>query len=100
MSSESREWSEPLRISADHPSLPGHFPGQPVVAGVILLDHLAAAVEARNLGSIHAFGTVKFRAPLLPEQDATLHARIEGSRLRFRIQRADQVLVEGDAKLS
>lgn len=100
MTIEIREWSESLCIGADHPSLPGHFPGQPVVAGVILLDHLAAALEARGLGSIRQFGAVKFRAPLLPEQAAQLSIRVEGASVRFCIQRADQMLVEGDAKLA
>lgn len=94
------EWSESLCIRADHPSLPGHFPGQPVVAGVILLDSLAAALEARGLGSIRQFGAVKFRAPLLPEQAAQLDVRVDGASVRFRIQRADQLLVEGGATLS
>jgi 3-hydroxymyristoyl/3-hydroxydecanoyl-(acyl carrier protein) dehydratase len=40
MTIASQEWSEVLSIDAAHPSLPGHFPEQPVVAGVILLDRL------------------------------------------------------------
>jgi 3-hydroxyacyl-[acyl-carrier-protein] dehydratase len=31
-------------ISADHPSLPGHFPGTPIVPGVVILDEILAAL--------------------------------------------------------
>jgi 3-hydroxymyristoyl/3-hydroxydecanoyl-(acyl carrier protein) dehydratase len=33
-------------IPSDHPSLPGHFPGRPVVPGVVLLDRVVAAIES------------------------------------------------------
>ena len=31
-------------IHADHPSLPGHFPGAPLVPGVVILDEVVAAL--------------------------------------------------------
>lgn len=40
-----------LVIAADHPALPGHFPGQPIVPGVVLLDCLLALVEAERPGA-------------------------------------------------
>ena len=27
-----------FRVEADHPALEGHFPGRPIVPGVVLLD--------------------------------------------------------------
>ena len=36
----------PLCIAPSHPSLPGHFPGQPVVPGVVILDAVQQAIEA------------------------------------------------------
>ena len=33
-------------VAPDHPSLPGHFPGRPLVPGVVLLDRVLEAIEA------------------------------------------------------
>ena len=48
-------------IPADHRALPGHFPGNPVVPGVVLLDH-ALGVLARQVPDLRVNGMrhVKF----------------------------------------
>lgn len=90
----------PLRIDADHPSLPGHFPGKPVVPGVVLLDHVAAALEAAGHGAFARLGVVKFIAPLLPGQDAELHWTLEGRRVRFRLLREGATILSGEGELA
>jgi 3-hydroxymyristoyl/3-hydroxydecanoyl-(acyl carrier protein) dehydratase len=60
-----------MKIAASHPALPGHFPGSPVVPGVVLLDAVATAL-AQHAGCatcVTGFPTVKFLAPLLPERE-------------------------------
>jgi len=56
-------------IGADHPSLLGHFPGAPVVPGVVILDEiLAALTEWREDSHLTVIRAVKFLVPLKPEQ--------------------------------
>src|SRR5438034_1542350 len=60
-------------IRADHPSLPGHFPGAPLVPGVVILDEvLEALIEWRENSQLSGVRTVKFLAPLQPEQPFTI----------------------------
>ena len=60
-------------IHADHPSLPGHFPGAPLVPGVVILDEvLAALIEWRQDSQLTGIRMVKFLAPLQPEQAFTI----------------------------
>lgn len=86
-----------LCIPADHPVLAGHFPGRPIVPGVMLLewvwDH-AALVLARDRPSLR-FRQVKFLAPLLPEQQAQLRLEVRGNRCDFSIQRDGVTLATG-----
>lgn len=86
-----------LRIPHDHPSLAGHFPGQPVVPGVLLLDRIVAAAEAwlGTAVSVRSLPQVKFIAPLLPDQDAQLELKRTGNELRFVLRRHDAIITQG-----
>jgi 3-hydroxymyristoyl/3-hydroxydecanoyl-(acyl carrier protein) dehydratase len=70
--------SATLRIGAEHPLLPGHFPNAPLVPGVLMLDAvvLALAQLLQRPLRLAAVDDVRFHAPLLPEQAATLSAEV------------------------
>lgn len=90
-----------LCIGADHPCLPGHFPGRPVVPGVVLLDRVAALAEREFGARLAALPQVKFLAPLLPEETAELTlAEVAPQRLRFRISRGDDAIASGEVRLA
>jgi 3-hydroxymyristoyl/3-hydroxydecanoyl-(acyl carrier protein) dehydratase len=68
-----------LVVPADHPVLAGHFPGAPLVPGVLLLTAVAEA-HRRATGKtceLVAVDDVRFQAPLLPDVTARLHAACE-----------------------
>jgi 3-hydroxymyristoyl/3-hydroxydecanoyl-(acyl carrier protein) dehydratase len=44
------------RIAADHPAAAGHFPGNPIVPGAVILDEVVAAIATGR--SIEAIETV------------------------------------------
>ena len=91
-------------VPASHPSLPGHFPGRPVVPGVVLLARVLAAIEAEH-GPLPALRLpqVKFMRPLLPGEPAVIElesidSATGAARWRFRVLReADgAVLTSGE----
>jgi len=65
----------PLLIPADHPAYAGHFPGQPILPGVVLLDaalHALAEVHG-NPAATGQIKSAKFLSPVLPGEPLMLH---------------------------
>jgi len=90
-------------ISADHPSLPGHFPGTPIVPGVVILDEiLAALTEWRGGSHVTAIRAVKFLAPLKPQQPFTIclsAGQDADDEVDFSCRVDDRVIVEGQLQV-
>jgi hypothetical protein len=65
---------ETFSIDALHPALAGHFPGNPVVPGVVLLERVLDAAQRRFGMRADALRLpqVKFLQPLLPGQMAEI----------------------------
>lgn len=84
-------------IDVGHPSLPGHFPGRPVVPGVVVLERVVAAIEATH-GPLPPLRLpqVKFLRPLLPGQPARIELDGAAPRWRFRVLHGDSALARGE----
>ncbi len=71
-------------IAADHPSLPGHFPGHPVVPGVVLLDAVFGLISAQWPGrAVIGVPSVKFTAPVRPGQQVDVSCDAGSDRVAF-----------------
>lgn len=85
------------RIPAGHPALPGHFPGHPLVPGVVQLSQVAKACERWQPGTrITGWPQVKFVSPLLPEEAFVV--RLESTapgRARFTLHVGERLVSSG-----
>lgn len=88
----------PLALPVPHPATDGHFPGAPILPGVVLLDEALRVIE-REL-KIEAAGwrlsAVKFLSPAAPGEPLRLeHQRLAGGSVRFTILAADRTVATG-----
>jgi len=70
-------------VPVDHPAFAGHFPGQPIVPGVVLLDRAILFGEmllGKKVASWQV-GNAKFLSPVLPGEVLTyvLQTKASGS---------------------
>lgn len=88
-------------VPAEHPAIPGHFPGDPVVPGVVILDAVRrAAAQCLAPGTgIAALPQVKFVSPLRPGTEAVIDLELRGTLLQFVVSRDDQVVAKGTFEL-
>lgn len=87
--------SMPLCVEHGHPCLPGHFPGHPLVPGVMLLEHVATVVRARYGLRVTRIVEAKFLAPLHPAREARVEVSGEPQRLRFEVRAGTELLARG-----
>lgn len=91
---------EVFDIPADHPAFAGHFPGQPVLPGVVLLSLVLRALEQQPalralLGAVPQIANVKFVAPVGPGARVQVLLRAQGSGVAFELQRDGQPVARG-----
>jgi len=85
------------RVPATHPALPGHFPGNPIVPGVLLMS-IAIDTLREQLGpfQLREIRGVKFLALLHPEETFTIEGeRTAPDSIHFRCLREGTCIAEG-----
>jgi len=88
----------PLNIPIGHPAFAGHFPGTPIVPGVVLLDealHAICAAEGMSLAACH-INSVKFLSPLKPGESVIIEHEVQESGvIKFEVLCGERRIVAG-----
>ena len=87
-----------ITVSAQHPALEGHFPGAPVLPGVVLLDEMLRVLELARPGERCAWriGSAKFLRPVRPgETLICAHEPLPSGSIRFQVSSAGQAVAHG-----
>ena len=95
-----QQYRASFHVPADHPSFAGHFPGQPLLPGVLLLSETieaALGVPALRaaLGDAPRLANAKFLAPVRPGQDVEIRWDHAGARLAFELHSAGRIVAAG-----
>lgn len=88
-----------IRVDAGNPWFEGHFPGQPILPGVVQIGwavHFAAKLHGFTSG-VTALEQIKFRRPILPGARLTLclTPATDGLKLRYEYRDAEHSYSSG-----
>ena len=87
-----------VTITADHPALAGHFPGAPILPGVLLLDETLRALEQdlQLPPTRWRIGRAKFLKPVRPGETLLVeHERLDNGSVHFSILSGGAAVAEG-----
>ena len=91
-----------LPIAASHPAFDDHFPGAPVLPGVVLLDETIRAIELADGGEPRRWrvASVKFHRVVRPGETLVLEQeRLASGTVRFTVLSAGQAVAAGALSL-
>jgi 3-hydroxymyristoyl/3-hydroxydecanoyl-(acyl carrier protein) dehydratase len=90
-----------LTIANDHPALAGHFPGHPVVPGVLVLDEVIETLR-HHYGQglvVTELPAVKLSSPLKPEEPLMITIEAEDSETAaFTCRVGGRVIASGSVR--
>ena len=92
-----------LNIPANHPAFAGHFPGTPIVPGVVLLDEVMHAIVVDTGVAVTAWqiSSVKFLSPVKPGEAVVIeHEQQANGTIKFEVLEGTRQVVTGSFTLS
>ena len=72
-------------IPVAHPAIPGHFPGYPIVPGVLILDQMLMTTQQMSGLQVARFEHVKFLSLLRPDERSQVVCDVDGEHAMFQI---------------
>lgn len=90
---------EGLCIPATHPCLTGHFPGNPIVPAVVLLDEVLVVIRQQcPQFRLQGLPAAKFLSPLRPGESYAVRLEPVGQDFRFECYTPERVLARGSLR--
>ncbi len=88
-----------LPIAHDHPAFAGHFPGAPMLPGVVLLDAAVQAATATAPAREWQIMTAKFHGVVRPGEVLTLEQEsASNGTVRFSVRHGERLVASGTLK--
>ncbi len=91
--------STTIHFSNDHPCVAGHFPGNPIIPGALIISEISKQSEKLIGRPFASVKKVKFSNPLTPEQEALLELESNGDQLKFSVSVGSTLILGGKASL-
>jgi 3-hydroxyacyl-[acyl-carrier-protein] dehydratase len=92
-----------VRFPVDHPTAAGHFPGNPIIPGAVLLDEVLQAIVGDGaVVAEAAVRSVKFLAPVRPGTSILIRWEADAKgQMKFECRSLDlaEVMVAGTVQL-
>ena len=87
-----------VKISEEHPAFAGHFPGAPILPGVLLLDEILRALRPEHAPAPLQWriASAKFLKPVGPGEELKLeHESLPNGSVRFNVLSAGVLVATG-----
>lgn len=85
----------PLIVPIDHPAYAGHFPGQPILPGVVLLDLAARALQVASGCTVTGIAQAKFLSPVRPGEPLLLDCESSPTAVSFTVRSGERKVASG-----
>ncbi len=86
-------------IKPDHPSLEGHFAGNPIAPGALIINYIIDGA-LKNFGQTYHIVSTKFLKPLRPSIECTIYYKSQKNDVSFEIFSDEGIISKGLIRLS
>jgi len=92
--------SAELKFAANHPCGAGHFPGNPIIPGALLLDEVLAVIGMGGVEGVWHVKSAKFPQPVRPGDAVHIdYTQTPGGEIRFECSVSGSKVLSGVASL-